>query len=213
MAGETSVSGGQEATFLHNYGKQFQNIHTEKKRASIFILFWTSTDLLHHYHLLSLPQKLKHLRRKLEHRGEGRQRGGTGKEIGLWSKRHLPSPQKINKRKGEKKYGALKSDSYVYVQRGCELDPRVNSLRDHREVQMMILYVLFHLNVLTIWNTLIEDADHEHTCLLICWVTMSNLKEITAAESTPLCLQDSDPTENKRQLVWAAYLLAWYKSK
>lgn len=212
MAGETSVSGGQEATFLHNYGKQFQNIHTEKKRASIFILFWTSTDLLQHYHLLSLPQKLKHLRRKLEHRGE------VGREEALQRNRTLEQktptpPKKINKRKGEKKYGALKSDSYVYVQRGCELDPRVNSLRDHREVQMMILYVLFHLNVLTIWNTLIEDADHEDTCLLICWVTMSNLKEITAAESTPLCLQDSDPTENKRQLVWAAYLLAWYKSK
>lgn len=28
--GETSVSGGQEARFLHNYGKQFQNIQRKK---------------------------------------------------------------------------------------------------------------------------------------------------------------------------------------
>lgn len=64
-----------------------------------------------------------------------------------------------------KKSHKLESDSNVCVQRGCELNPSVNSLSDHREVQMMILYALFHVNVLTIWNTLIELADHEHTGL------------------------------------------------
>lgn len=47
-------------------------------------------------------------RKKLEHRGEGRQRG-IGKEIGLRSKRCLP-PKKINKeevRKGDKKIWCL----------------------------------------------------------------------------------------------------------
>lgn len=41
---------------------------------------------------------------------------------------------------------------------------------------------------------------------------MSNSKEITAAGSTPLTLWDSYMTENRRQLVWASYLLAGRKN-